>query len=271
MSYNLNFHQSFPPERDAIAQLLQLSIQNNEFLTKEEISQITTIPTGESSGKVVPNIIYGEQMGLFNVENKGGKFRISPTLIGEVINSEDPYFLEPITLWGCHFNLADNDSKSLLWSYVFNVIVQLGESIEKEAFSNIVNKRFNAKVNLTPLRSCYLNNRSFATLGIIIDEGSNYLFVKHKIEPSFKFLYAFQFLNSWEKHFKDRTEITFDEITEKLYFGNPYLWGDQDVLNLLELLQDERIVVLNRQLSPLTVVRQEYSNNLLKQVYSLLI
>ncbi|MDQ0201067.1 DUF4007 family protein [Neobacillus ginsengisoli] len=272
MKYSLNFHKTFSPERDAIAQLLRLSKQSDKFLTKEEISQLTTIPTGASSGKVVPNINYAEFMGLINVETKGKRFKVFPTILGDIIYNEDPYFVESITLWSCHYNLVSKGSKAILWSFVFNELVpQLGTEIQKEVLSNIVCKNFESEVNLTPLRSSYLNDTSFAALNIMIDEGKNYIFTPHKIEPSYKYLYAYQLLSNWEKLAGDMTEITITDLKEKLYFGVPYLWSDRDILNVIELLQDERIILINRQLNPLTIVRQESSQVLLSQIYSLLI
>jgi hypothetical protein len=271
MSYSLNFHQSFPPEREAIAQLLNLSKRETDFLTKEEISQLTTIPTGGSSGKVVPNISYANIMGLINIEKKGKSFKLFPTLLGETINDEDSFFLESITLWACHYNLVSKSSKALVWSFVFNEVVQqLGTKIERDVLSNIVNKRFESEVNLSPFRSTFLKG-SFAPLGILNEEDNHYVFTPHKIEPSYKYLYAYQLLNSWETLMEDRTEITINDVRDKLFFGSPYLWGDRDILNILELLQDDRIVMINRQLSPLTIVRQESSRSLLSQIYSLLI
>ncbi|MGX1194602.1 DUF4007 family protein [Metabacillus sp. SLBN-84] len=272
MSYSMNFHQTFSPEREAIAQLVQLTKLCSVYLSKEEISQKTTIPTGERSGKVVPHINYAEIMGLLDFEIKGGAYRLTPTLLGELIKTEDPYLGEPITMWACHYNLASKDSKAKLWSFIFNEVVQqLGSSFLKEVLPIIVNKKFEIDVNLTPFRSCYLNSRSFSTLGLINEEGNYYSFVPHKIEPSFKYLYGYQLLNSWEKHLSDRTEITIYDIKDKLFFGNPYLWSDQEILNVLDLLQDEKIIVLNRQLNPLSAVRQANSKDLISQIYSLLI
>lgn len=272
MSYKLNFHQTFPPEREAISQLLQHSKKKYGFLNKEEISQMTTIPTGEKSGKVVPNIIYAEIMGLLNVEIEGKGYKLFPSPLGELVCNEDQYMLEPITMWACHYNLVSINSKALLWSYIYNdVVQQLGNVFDKEVLSNIVNKKFGADVNLTPFRSCYFNDRSLATLNIFKETGETYSFSPHKIEPSFKFLYAFQLLSCWEKIMENRTEITINDVKDKLFFGSPYLWGEREILNVLELLQDERIIILNRQLNPLTIIKQASSRSLLSKIYSLLI
>jgi Protein of unknown function (DUF4007) len=271
MSYNLNFHQTFSPEKDAISQLLKLSRETNKFLTKEEISQMTTIPTGVSSGKVVPNIYYANLMGLINIETKGKGFRLFPTSLGNTVSIEDPYIVESVTLWACHYNLVSKQSRALLWSYIFNDIThQLGTTISKDVLTGIVNKRFEVDVNLTPFRTGYLKG-IFSPLNIIREEGKNYIFTPHKIEPSLKYLYAYQLINSWETILTDRTEITINDVQDKLHYGNPYLWEEKQILNILELLQDERIIIINRQLKPLTIVRQESSQELLSKIYSLLI
>lgn len=58
---NLNFHQTFPPTTDGISRLLSVADRGGAY-TKEEISQMTGIPTGKSSGKVEPYIRYAVYM-----------------------------------------------------------------------------------------------------------------------------------------------------------------------------------------------------------------
>ena len=60
---NLNFHQTFPPNLEYLSRLLEITDMTDD-LTKEEISEITGIPTGKSSGKVEPHVEYGIYMGL---------------------------------------------------------------------------------------------------------------------------------------------------------------------------------------------------------------
>ena len=60
---NLNFHQTFKPERQYISGLLS-EIECCNGLDIQEISNQTGIPTGKSSGKVEPTISYAEYMGL---------------------------------------------------------------------------------------------------------------------------------------------------------------------------------------------------------------
>ncbi len=66
---HLNFHETFAPEREHLGRLLRLA-DHMPFLTKEEVFAETGIPTGASSGKVVPHIKYAEYMGLVKTERR---------------------------------------------------------------------------------------------------------------------------------------------------------------------------------------------------------
>lgn len=60
---SVNFHKTFSPQDSYITKILELAKEN--FIgSKEEISEETGIPTGKTSGKVVPHILYTQYMGL---------------------------------------------------------------------------------------------------------------------------------------------------------------------------------------------------------------
>jgi hypothetical protein len=272
MSYGLNFHQTFAPEREAIAQLVRLASQNSNFLSKEEISNITSIPTGGSSGKVIPHILYSEAMGLITYQLERGKYRFSLTDLGRVIVQEDPYIIENITMWICHYNIARKSSKAQLWAYIFNSFVKItGLKAKKEVLAAGVNKHFNTEVNLTPFRSCYTADKSFSSIQILQFEGDEIRFIPHNIDPMYKYVYAYQLLKDWEDICSNDSEITIEFLINELGYGNPYLWSEKSILAVLEMLSEERIVLLNKQLNPLTIVKQASSTELLNKLYSLLI
>ena len=53
---SINFHKTFATQDSYISKILGLAEQGYSG-TKEEISEITGIPTGKTSGKVVPHIL----------------------------------------------------------------------------------------------------------------------------------------------------------------------------------------------------------------------
>lgn len=273
-SFPLSFHQTFAPEKEAIAQLVQFaSIQNNKFFTKEEISEQTSIPTGKSSGKVIPHINYADAMGLINVEKDGGKYRLSLTPLGLTVSKEDPYLIEELTSLLCHYNLSSLSSKAKLWSYIYNTVIKsLGREITNATLKTSLEKFFNTKeINITPFRTCYLEGKCFGDLYLLTVEGDKYKFRPHRIERSYKYLYGYLLLRDWEKLIPNQSEITYDMLVNDLGYGNPFIWDEFNVNESLEMLHEERVITINRQLSPITLIRQKSSNSILSLLYSLLI
>ncbi|PGL72615.1 DUF4007 family protein [Bacillus sp. AFS055030] len=272
MSYPLSFHNTFAPEREAVAQLVQLAFTNNDFLSKEEISTLTSIPTGKSSGKVVPHILYSEAMKLISVKREESKFKLQITALGETILNEDPYIVEELTQLICHVNLVSINSPALLWNYIFNhFLPNYGTSINKEVFSKGINKNFDSEMNLTPFRSSYINPTSFSALKLLTNNDDSYQFTPLKVLNDYKYVYAYHLLSLWEEILEKNTEITFEDIISKLKWGTAYLWSEREITSALEVLYDERIIVLNRQLSPMTIIKQCTSRELYSKLYSLLI
>lgn len=66
-----------------------------KLVTKEQILEITTIPTGNSSGKVETTIEY---MNLIDYTKESNLYNISKTSLGEVVSREEPYLSEKISI-----------------------------------------------------------------------------------------------------------------------------------------------------------------------------
>lgn len=109
---SVNFHKTFAPQDSYISKILELA-EYGYSGTKEEISKITGIPTGKTSGKVVPHILYSYYMGLVNYKIEKGKLSLSLTDLGKVIYNEDKYLFEDITKLICHFNISDETNGAL--------------------------------------------------------------------------------------------------------------------------------------------------------------
>ena len=66
---NINFHKTFKAEGQYISSILEIADGKTWFTTRE-ISEMTGIPQGKSSGKVEPHINYAEYMGLIKSEKE---------------------------------------------------------------------------------------------------------------------------------------------------------------------------------------------------------
>jgi len=272
MEYQLNFHQSITPETEALAQILRVASELSSYLTKEEISEITMIPTGKSSGKVVPHIFYAEAMGLIEVKKQGVMFSLSLTKLGHIIFKEDPYLIEDITKWICHYELVHKTSPALLWSFVFNYFIpRIGLKFNQSALENAALRKFEvSKINFSPFRSCFSAERSFE-IGIIDIKGDQYQLKPHKIDRNYRHFYAYMLLKNWENKLQNQTEITYNQLTDEIGYGQPFLWDEIMVMDVLEMLQEEGILVVNRQLSPITIIKQVSADYSLNKLYNFII
>jgi hypothetical protein len=274
MTFPLNFHQTFAPEIEAIAHLVQFaSVDNNEYHTKEEISSYTTIPTGKSSGKVVPHINYAEAMGLISVIKDGSRYNISLTSLGKIVTEEDPYLIEKLTHLICHYNLSRVNSKTEMWSFIFNqVIKSLGMELLNNTLVGNLNRYFKVNdVNTGPFRTCYTADKCFKDINLLEIIDDKYFFQSHQVDRTYKYLYGYLLLSSWENTIPNQTEITYNTLVDEVGFGNPFLWDEKSLYEVLEILEEEKILVINRQLSPVTFIKQTSSNFLIIKIYSLLI
>lgn len=86
----INFHKTFAPQDSYLTAIMELASQG--FVgTKEEISEITGIPTGKTSGKVVPHILYAQYMGLTSHTLANSKYSLSLTELGKLVLENDKY------------------------------------------------------------------------------------------------------------------------------------------------------------------------------------
>ena len=268
---DLNFHQTFAPEREHLARLLTLA-DKMPFMTKEEIFAATGIPTGASSGKVIPHIRYAEYMGLLNVERQRGRYRLSKTDIGHVIARRDPFLVEPASQLLCHYCLTSR-AGAPLWNFVFREYVPThGHRVNREDVERSAQIRFGTKVNLTPFASCYTRDTSFGPLGLlrISRERAVWCFVPHHYDPSFRYLYAYLLFWEWDRLAPGTREVTLRDISSSFAWGEAFLWGEKETLEVLSLLQELGALQLNRQLEPVTVIRTMSTDTALNRVFSLL-
>jgi hypothetical protein len=270
-SYNLNFHETFPPNLAHISAILRLSSGDTPY-TKEEISMQTGIPTGKDSGKVRPAIKYAYYMGLIDYTLNRQEYVLKRTRLGETVYFEDATLSEKLTQLLCHAMITSHTGATL-WNVIFKKILsQNNGKIDMSLLGNSVKTILDTdkEINLSPFKSCYQN--TFNALNLLSFQDNILqlnLMDTNTIDDDYIYLYAYVLLHEWE-HLYTEQEITadmFDSINLWATFG----WDKYKEYQVLEKLSDLRVIQFNRQLSPYTILRLTTSDSMIDKIYSLLL
>lgn len=264
---NLNFHQTFAPDADYLATLFDVAREETPY-TKQEISDITGIPTGVSSGKVEPFIKYAEYMGLITDKYEKQTHLLGLTDLGYVVCDNDPYLQEKITLLLCHMNLVSSRGATL-WNFVFCKLatrilknVALEDGLKREFGEN------NPVKVLGAFRSSYKG--MFKKLACVkeVPEGLKFSSISYRDENFFA--YALVFFDEWDFNFGEVSEITENQIND-LNLDKIMCLSKEEFNHFLDEMVSEGIVKIDRLLSPYVVIRLKSREYILEHLYSRLL
>ncbi len=261
------FHETFPPQAEYLSSLIRLAAEPFEG-SKEEISEITGIPTGKQKGKVVPHIKYANYMGLVSYSENNKRFTLQLTDLGRLVLENDPFLFENITKQICHYNLSDPERKISLWSSLLHRVPhKLDAPIGIAYAKDKLLQEYGFQVEIGVVKSSY-DGGFFDSLDFV-DWSDKEICYRHSfITEQNVELYAYTLLQTWESVFPQNNEITIHDIIEVMMWGTAYGFDMDDVIMALDLLEQKRYVQLNRQLYPLTIARLQTSATVLKNLYA---
>ncbi len=266
---NISFHKSFKPETMYIAGILELACNENTY-TIEEISAITGIPTGKSSGKVEPHIFYANYMGLIDFEKQGKNiYKIKQTKLGEIVYKEDPNLQERLTLILCHAMMLRDEYGAAMWRILFKTIMpKYKNNISRDILDRELERNFDKKIttrNISVVMSSYQD--MFATLDILTESAGSWVVKPIELDNEFIILYGYILLDCWEKTFPCQDEISAKQF-ESLDYGSIFGWNEKMEYEVIIALSDRGIIRLNRQLVPYTMLRLASKENIVNKLYS---
>lgn len=268
--YNLNFHQTFCPDKNYISKLL-MKTSDLKLVTKEQISEITTIPTGNSSGKVEPTIEYMKYMNLIDYTKESNVYTIRKTSLGEVVSREDPYLSEKISLLMLNYFLTSKSFGAEMWYKVLREIpYEYGRNVSTNIVIKEVESYYKKKVKMGALNSTYINEYSFNDVNIVDIEKENYSYKSIKYNFEEIYMYSYTLIKELEYLDNERKEFTINEIIDDLKWNLGFGWTKDEAYNVLEKLENKGIVKINKQLNPITVTVNKESKDILNDIYSLL-
>lgn len=277
MITNLDFHQTFKPERICLSNLLT-ALDECSGKTAQEISKVTGIPTGKSSGKVVPSIYYLTYMGIINHSVQDKRFSLEYTALGNMVMQEDPGIMEELTLLLMHCMISRRANGAELWSYAINSIMpKYHGNIRKDLFEKEVELRYKKKVNLSPFNGTYTGLLN--SIGILKFDDKDYSIEKHLFNNEYIYLYALVLYEYWDEWIQglneveieqkkvSNVEISSDQL-EETGFRFPFGWSEQDEYHVLEELHDRGVVSLNRQMVPFIIHKIMPLEEITQNLYS---
>lgn len=265
---NINFHQTFKPECQYISSILDIA-DGNSWYNAKEISGMTGIPQGASSGKVEPHIIYAEYMGLVKSEKKEKQIQLIKTELGENVCMEDPGLQEPLTKLLLHAMILRQAEGAGMWSTIFkDILPKYRNGIRKDMLILELNQIFNNKVttkNIAPFFGSY--DDLFSEVGILTVEDDVVKCNSLTYNREFIYMYALVLWEYWKEYYPEQEEITSVQFAE-LRFGKAFGWDIQSEYEVMEHLADRGLFRMNRQLMPYTILKLTNMEELISNLYS---
>ncbi|MCF8001390.1 MAG: DUF4007 family protein [Halanaerobiales bacterium] len=269
MPYNINFHKTFKPERIYIKNLLSI---DSRKATKEELSHEFSIPTGESSGKVIPSLRYAEAAGILKFKSVDNKLIIDRTLLGEIIYDNDFALEEYKTKLLFHFMFCKKNSKLVLWEALFRKFNKYWDKFYKDDFLKYARKNVDPNVNkknIAPLWGTYLSNNmdnAFINIGLIKqDENGKIQFCKSDILKNYVNYYSFFlyiFLNEVDS---SKDDFTFNEIIKE-GFSSIFCWNNKDLRKFLLMSEDFNYININKQFNNYHIYKNNSIEDMIKNL-----
>ena len=269
----LFFHETFQPELGYISKLLELGAEKFSG-DKYKISEITGIPTGKEKGKVEPHIRYARYMGLIEYSVTRGLYDLSLTRIGEEVLRQDKYLHEALTLWLLHYFISRREQGAPQWGFLVHKANKgFAAELTSEFFSSMAQKEFDlSSTEITKAFGVVKNSYMSGCFSNIyyLDWNERIVFEEQREQIEFEYLYAYALIDSWNYMFPEKKELTLLEVLDDLSFGKVFGLNDEDVDSVLSTLEERRIISINRQLFPITIVRTMGIEEIIGLIYSVL-
>jgi hypothetical protein len=278
MNTNINFAMTFPPEKTIIIGLLNIADGVSQY-SLDEISSVTGIPKGNSSGKVKPNIDYAQAMGLINFTSKAGMYILTRTKLAEIIYQEDFGLNETLTMQMLNYFMSSESIGTSLWNLLIrNKSIVSGDFIDSHALETKLERDHKKSVEqqqrvISPLKSAHRD--FFSSISFIEESLEKRIKInKLSVNSRFVFMYAYTLLFDWEALLYDKSdvinEIDINKITSTLKWAEGFHWSEKDMFEALELISEKQIIKINKQLTPATVIKNSKSEDILNKLYSLI-
>jgi hypothetical protein len=268
---SFSFHQTFIPERTYLTAMLCFAAAEKEA-TLQEISQITGIPMGKSSGKTPAILEYCCAMGLLAPQNKRGA-RKSPrlTAFGRIVYLEDKFIKQPLTQWLAHFNMCRPFGGAEAWYLTFAKGRKiLGDSFEQSQLEHFLHDSSGGELQTSlvgPLIRTYLDSAALLDTQLLRMNGETVRRAAAPIAKDFIRGYAAWIITLLETHFSDQREVAVTDLQELTLWEDITGWTTDQCDHALTLIQELGFIDVNRHIRPWIVTRLHAAADVWPTIY----
>lgn len=266
---SLSFHQTFIPERHYLVKLMDYAV-DGKVGDLREISNLTGIPTGNTSGKVEPLIRYSEGMGLVKAsKDKGKRWRLSVTPLGGQVRNNDPYISETLSQWLLHIRLCRPNGGAEVWYRVFTEgRLALGGSFSKDALKQYLVNCYGDRSSLPgPIVRMYNDSASFDKCAALVEKDGVITFRPMPNQQSYFPGLSALLMLGWEELFGNQMQIGLDEFESRSNFFTILGWSNEDIHYFLDWLVDQGRIVRDSRAGGTVLLRTENTDTTLEHIY----
>ncbi len=268
-----NFHKTFIPERRYLRAMLQFA-STGKSGNSQSIASATGIPTGSSSGKVIPTLDYCRGMGFVKFPKSSIRSAVKEpqlTTLGRVVLREDPFMKEAVTQWVAHFNMCGSLWGADVWHQLFFHGSQaLGKSFQRtqlEAYLEGVYGVQNRNL-IGPLVRMYEDPAALSACGVLREENSVIYRASPPVKDDFLWGYGAWIVDAIEQFFPKTEQITVTELDRVAGWKTIPAWDVGESQEVLRLFEQKGILEIDRHMNPWILRRTGWdSNNLWTKIY----
>lgn len=271
-----SFHKTFIPERRYIHSMLQFA-STGKSGDVHAISKATGIPTGQSSGKVMPILDYCRGMGLLQLSEKSRRNAVKEpqlTAFGRIVLLEDPFLKEPVTQWMAHLNFCNPLTGADIWYHVFfKGAHALGPKFEKKHLENYLQTIYGTQTaNLIgTIVRMYGDPASFELCGALKETASYIKRISAPVSEEMLWCYGAWVTQAMEIFFPNDTQVTVTDLDRCSGWKTTPGWNIDEFQHVLRMLENKGILSVDRHMTPWIMQKKMPSSDLWKRLYDDLI
>lgn len=242
-----NFHLTFEPDRLSLSSLLKF-ISENDSSSVQEIVTATGIPSGKSSGKVIPFLKYLSGMGLIEYSGTMDCLSFNITVLGNVVLEEDPLMTLNTTQWILHANMCNTIYGPDIWIAFF----QNWKTFEVRDVGRFAKNNHIERKKFTPLLNMYLNENCFSYSNIIKrgEQSDHYTRTEAPLISEFLPVYSALCIYLMDSVFKNKTQISIIEFERDTNFSSIFGWDIEKQEQVYEKIASLGYIKINSLVSP---------------------